>query len=87
MANDPHPIIKMMAEGDGLDPDRVDPEQFRFHQNAKLLLAGPRERVDYLKQLEASIGDEGTSLKSRAELLNLYRDQQRVHNQLLALKR
>jgi hypothetical protein len=87
MADDPHPIIKMIHEGDGNDPSHIDPEQFRQHQSAKLVLAGPRERVEYLKQLEASIGTEGTSLKSRAELLDLYREMDKTHRQLLALKR
>jgi hypothetical protein len=88
MSNDPHFIIKKLHESDGNDPDApIDPEAFRQHQNAKLLLAGPRERVEYLEQLSRSIGTEGTSLKSRAELLELYRENSKTHRQLLALKR
>jgi hypothetical protein len=88
VSDDPHYIIRKTAEGDGNDPAaRIDPEQFRQHQAAKLLLHSPRERVEFLGQLEAAIGTEGTSLKSRAELLDLYREMDKTHRQLLALKR
>jgi hypothetical protein len=87
MADDIHPIIKKTAAGDGNDPDRIDPEAFRTHQSAKFVLHGPRERVQYLEQLADVIGMEGTSLKSRAELLDLYRSMDKTHRQLLSLKR
>jgi hypothetical protein len=83
-----HWIIRKTAEGDGNDPNNVDPEQFRQHQRAKLLLHSPRERVQYLAELDASIGaSDGTSLRSKAELMQLRSEIQKTHQQLLALKR
>jgi hypothetical protein len=90
MANDePNPIIKKMHEIDGNPPgERIDPEQFRNHQSAKMLLAKPGERAAFIEQIAATIADDRNgSLKSRAELLELYRDARRTHAQLLALKR
>jgi hypothetical protein len=85
--SDPHPIIKRIHEGDGNSPDHIDPEQFRTQQSAKFILHTPRERIQFLEQLSAAIGEDGTSLKSRAELLDLHREMSRTHKQLLALKR
>jgi hypothetical protein len=83
-----HWIIKKTHEGDGNDPDSVDPEAFRQHQQAKLLLYGPRDRVQYLAELDASIGAaDGSSLRSKAELMQLRSEMQKMHQQLLALKR
>ena len=87
--SDPHWIIKKTAEGDGNDPDHIDPQQFRDQQSAKFLVRAPRERAVYLDQLAAAIGNESdsSSLKSRGELLDLYRELRQTHRQLLALKR
>jgi hypothetical protein len=87
MSDDVHWIIKKTHEGDGNDSAHIDPQKFREHQSAKFLLHTPRERVEYLEQLSQAIGTEGTSLKSRAELLDLHREMSRTHHQLLALKR
>jgi hypothetical protein len=89
MANDPNPIIKKMHEPDGNSPDEhIDPQGFRNHQSAKMLLASPRERASYLEQIAAVLADDRNgSLKSRAELFDLHRELSRTHQQLLALKR
>jgi hypothetical protein len=87
MSDDPHYIIRKTHEGDGNPSDHIDPQQFRDQQSAKFLLHTPRERVHYLKQLADAIGRNDSSLKSRAELLDLYREMQTTHRQLIALKR
>jgi hypothetical protein len=87
MADDVHPIIRRVHEGDGNSPDHIDPQQFRDQQSAKFLLHSPRERVACLEQLADAIGRDDSSLKSRAELLDLYREMKRTHSQLIALKR
>jgi hypothetical protein len=87
MADDVHPAIRRIHEGDGNSPDHIDPQQFRDQQSAKFLLHTPRERVHFLEQLVDAIGRDYSSLKSRAELLDLHREMSRTHKQLLALKR
>jgi hypothetical protein len=88
MSNDPHWIIKKTHQGDGNDPDaHIDPEQYRQHQSARMLLHSPRERMEYLEALSVAIGREDGSLKSRAELLDLHRELSKTHRQLLQLKR
>jgi hypothetical protein len=87
MADEIHPIIRRVHEGDGNDVTHIDPQRFRDHQSARFLVHSPRERVAYLEQLADAIGRDHSSLKSRAELLDLYREMDRTHKQLLALKR
>jgi hypothetical protein len=82
-----HWAIRKTIAGDGNDPDRMDPQQFRDHQSAKFLLHSPRERVEYLEQLDNLIGSEDSTLRSRADLLLLRREMHKTHQQLLALKR
>jgi len=85
---DPHWAIKKTYEIDGNSPHQhIDPERFRLHQSAKLLVHTPKERENYLAQLDDLIGSDSSTLKSRAELLELRRDMRRTHEQLLALKR
>jgi hypothetical protein len=80
--------IKKIHQGDGNSPDRYDPEAFRTHQSAKLLLCSPRERIEILDQLDSAIGSEGgSSLRSKAGLMQLRSELARTHRQLLALKR
>jgi hypothetical protein len=85
--NDPHWIIKKTHEGDGNSPDHIDPQKFRDQQSAKFILHSPRERVEYLEQLSAAIGRDDSTLRSRAELLDLHREMSKTHRQLLQLKR
>jgi hypothetical protein len=86
--NDPHPIIAKISEGDGISPDRYDPEQWRTHQSAKFLLHSPRERIEALEQLDDAIGrDDGTTLRRKAGLMQLRAEMRKTHAQLLALKR
>jgi hypothetical protein len=74
---------------DGNNPnEHIDPEKFRLMQSAKLVLHTPRERANYIQQLDEAIGaDDGTSLKSKAELVQLRQDMARTDAQLRALKR
>jgi hypothetical protein len=89
MSNEAHWLIKGLHESNGNSPDEhIDPSQLKQHESAKMVLHSPRERMDYLNQLAAAIGkDDGTSLKSRAELVDLHRELSRTHKQLLQLKR
>jgi hypothetical protein len=87
MSHDPHWIIKKTHEGDGNSSDHIDPETFRTHQSAKFVLYNARERANCLEQLAAAIGSDDSTLRSRAELLELHREMSRTHRQLLALKR
>jgi hypothetical protein len=85
---DPHWAIKKTHEIDGNSPHQhIDPERFRTHQSAKLLLHSPKERENYLAQLDSLIGDDSATLKSRAELLQLRSEMRRTHEQLLLLRR
>ena len=85
---DPHWAISKTARMDGHSANEpIDPEKFRLMQSAKLTLHSPRERENYLSQLDDLIGDDSATLKSRAELLQLRSDMRRTHEQLLALKR
>jgi hypothetical protein len=89
MPQDPHPLIKRVHEADGNPRDaHIDPEQFRTHQSAKFALITPRKRVYHLSELEnAMAAQDGTTLKSKAQLLQLHRELRRTHEQLLAMKR
>ena len=52
--------------------DDVDQETFVGLQNAKFLLASPADRAAALQNLDSLIAaDDGTSLRAKAELLNL----------------
>jgi hypothetical protein len=86
--HEPHWVIRKTAEGDGTPRDaRIDPEHFRAHQSAKLILHTPRERVLYLEQLDEAIGSDDSTLRSRAELLQLRSEMRKTHEKLLQLKR
>ena len=89
MSNDDHYIIQRTHEGDGNPRDaEINPSQFRLHQSAKFILHIPRERQNFLEQLDEAIGaDDGTTLKSKAQLLQLRSEMRRTHEQLIALKR
>jgi hypothetical protein len=88
MSHDPHWAIRKTFEGDGNPSDaHIDPQQFRDHQSAKFLLHSPRERVEYLERLDSLIGSDDSTLRQRAELLQLRSEMRRTHAQLLALKR
>jgi hypothetical protein len=80
--------IKRIHEGNGGTSDSYDPAQFRTHEQAKLLLCSPRERVEILDRLASAIGTEGgDSLRSKAELMQLRSELALTHRQLLQLKR
>jgi hypothetical protein len=85
---DPHPAIRRTHEGDGNPSSHIDPARFRTHQTAKFLLHNPRERVALLEQLTDVIGAaDGTTLKQKAELLELEREMRRTDQILKKLGR
>ena len=85
MSRDPHKLIKQQAEFDGWpEGEYVHPEAFQIFQQTKSVLQSPQERVAALQRLDEIIGTEdGSSLKSRAEIFNLRRKLAQTHSELL----
>jgi hypothetical protein len=81
---DPHPLIKWQATHDGWgEGEEIHPEAFSLFHRAKSVLQSPQERMQVLRNLDSIIGaDDGTSLRSKAELLNIRRGLAQTHHHL-----
>lgn len=84
MSREPHPLIRAQASFEGWqEGEYVHPEAFQILQQAKSVLQSPQERVAALQRLDEIIGEDSSSLKSRAEIFNLRRKLAQTHSELL----
>jgi hypothetical protein len=70
-----HPKIIEQLEQDGWSKDSdVDPDTFADLQRLKFMLSAPVERTAALQHMQNIIAeDDGTSLRSKADLFQLHR--------------
>ena len=85
MSKDPHKLIQDQATHDGWpEGEYVSPEAFSMFQQVKSIFQSPQERAQQLRALDEIIGmEDGTSLRSKAELLNVRRSLSHTHRGLL----
>jgi hypothetical protein len=85
MSRDLHPKIIEQAREDGWSQDAdVDLGRFTELHQAHMVLMGPADRMRILNRVTDAIGaDDGTSIKSKADLLELRRSLSRTHEALL----
>jgi hypothetical protein len=75
MAEDEHPAIRNVADSDGVAPGaHIDHEGFCAYQQAKFIISPPAARAQAIRDIETAIGlDDGTSLRSKSQLLDLHK--------------
>jgi hypothetical protein len=86
---DPHPAIRNVALTDGWSQHAdIDHNTFCTYQQAKLVIHPPASRVEVLNKLDEVIGqDDGTSLRSKSQLMDLRKKLSLTHEQLLKARR
>jgi hypothetical protein len=82
---DVHYLIKEQAELDGWNKSAdINTEAFTVYQQYKMVLNRPEARVKALRDIDAAIGaDDGSSLRSKADLFELRRQLKKSHEALL----
>jgi hypothetical protein len=73
--NDMHPALKHQANLDGwTDTENIDHSNFVNYQAFKALLHSPETRMQALNDLDRAIAaEDGTSIRSKAQLLEVRR--------------
>ena len=79
--NDMHPAMAEVAQEDG-NPN-ISNEDFITAQQLKMVVVGPQYRTAAIRQVDQALADSSTTLRSRAQLLNLKRRMSTTHNALL----
>jgi hypothetical protein len=84
--NDPHPAIHAEAVdyGHWAEGAHIDAETFATASQLASVLKSPAERMASIRMVDKCLSlDDGTSLKSKAELLNLRRRLSHTHHAML----
>jgi hypothetical protein len=91
MSEDPHPKIKEQAAYDGHLEAKHGPlrnDEFTVLQQYKMMLHPPENRVEALRKVDDAIAQsDGTSLRSKAQLLNLRRELSKTHTAMTKVGR
>jgi hypothetical protein len=85
MSHNIHPKLREQALEDGWSQDAdIDVGAFAQVHQARMALMGPGDRMRILGRVDAAIGEsDGTSLRSKADLLQLRRSLSHTHERLL----
>ena len=86
---DPHPAIRSVANTDGWSQSAdIDHSDFCVYQQVKFVIHPPASRMQVLNDLDRVIGaDDGTSLRSKSQLVDLRKKLSATHEQLLKARR
>jgi hypothetical protein len=85
MSKDSHPAIKQWAEQQGWSQDaEVDRDSFTGAQQYRMCLSSPASRMKALHDIDAAISaEDGQTLRSKSQLLELRRSLSVTHEGLL----
>jgi hypothetical protein len=85
MSNDPHPVIRRAANMEGWSEGAdIDHDAFAALNQVKLAMHGPQARMQALETIDQQIGaDDGTTLRSKSQLVSLRRKLSYTHERLL----
>jgi hypothetical protein len=83
--NDEHPAIRNVADSDGVVPGaHIDHAGFCTYQALKFVVTPPAERAKALRDIEQVVGlDDGTSLRSKSQLVDLHKKLSVTHRAMI----